>query len=212
MTLAAVDASAPVASCVEYGETGLTFPRELTFDEWQALGATLGRMAESVMFWLGDWWLWGEHHYGEAAAQAAPTGYATGTLQEAARVADRIPSPRRLGSLSWSHHQAVAALDEPAQDALLGRAVAEHLSVRDLRHEAARAKALTAPEPSPGDILAAAGRELRECTEAIEAASARRATAWARWAAVGVTVADLARMSGVTAYEVRSVLGERGQG
>ena len=69
MTLAAVDT--PVASCVEYGETGLTFPRELTFDEWQALGATLGRMAESVMFWLGDWWLWGEHHYGEAAAQAA---------------------------------------------------------------------------------------------------------------------------------------------
>jgi hypothetical protein len=161
------------------------------------------------MFWLGDWWLWGERRYGESAAQAAPTGYAVGTLQEAARVADRIESPRRLGSLSWSHHQAVAALDVPEQDALLHRAAAEHLSVRDLRHEVQRAKVEHAGLDAGHSMQAMAAEELRALAATLATALERRAAAWVRWIAAGMPADELARMSGVEVADVLRALGER---
>jgi hypothetical protein len=201
---------------VGYGETELTFASDIEFETWQTLGATLGRMAESVMWWLGDWWRYGEHHYGEAAAQAAPTGYARGTLQEAARVADRIEPPRRLGSLSWSHHQAVAALDEPVQDALLRRAVEEHLSVRDLRHEAQRAKSAVVPPLNSEGLLAQARRDLGEVQARIDAADRQAAVArdervalWRAYSQLGVQKKDLAQMSGVSPAAINAALATR---
>jgi hypothetical protein len=52
-------------------------------------------MAPSPMWWLGDWWSYGERAYGEAAAQAAPTGYSSETCRGAAWVAEQIESVRR---------------------------------------------------------------------------------------------------------------------
>lgn len=118
--------------------TGLELPEGLTFEDWSGVGQVLRHMERSVMWWLGDWWRYGERAYGEAASQAAPTGYSLKTVQTAAWVADQIESSRRLEDLSWSHHQAVAALAPPDADALLEKAEADGWSTRDLRQEVKR--------------------------------------------------------------------------
>jgi len=117
----------------ELSPVSLALPDDLSFDEWQDYGARLRHVAESVMWWLGDWWLHGERKYGESASHAAPTGYALATLQEASRVSERIEKPRRLGDLSWSHHQTVASLHPSEQDTLLAKASGSGWSTRELR-------------------------------------------------------------------------------
>lgn len=125
--------------------TGLDLPDGLDFEEWEAVGGVLCAIEGSVMWWLGDWWRYGERAYGEAASAAAPTGYSAETCRKAAWVADKFPeSVLRRTDLSFKHHQTVAALDPPERDALLGEAVAERWSVAQLtdavKHRKQRAK------------------------------------------------------------------------
>ena len=57
-------------------KTGLKLDENLSFDEWQGIGAQLQLMHGSVGFWIGDWLNFGEVHYGETYAQAIEdTGY-----------------------------------------------------------------------------------------------------------------------------------------
>lgn len=118
--------------------TGLDLPDGIDFEEWSAVGEVLRHMERSVMWWLGDWWRYGERSYGEAASQAAPTGYAVSTVQSAAWVADRIEPFRRRKDLTFGHHDAVAKLDPAESDALLDKAGSDGWSVRDLRQEVKR--------------------------------------------------------------------------
>jgi len=120
--------------------TGLVLPEGIDFEEWTAVGEVLRQMEHSVMWWLGDWWRYGERAYGEASSQAAPSGYSLATVQNAAWVADRVEPFRRLKGLSWGHHQAVAALESTEADRLLDKAGADGWSVRDLRQEVRRQK------------------------------------------------------------------------
>lgn len=53
------------------GETTLTgwrLPNNMTVEEWKAAGQTLGRIERAVMWWIGDWWAYGEHRYGDRKA------------------------------------------------------------------------------------------------------------------------------------------------
>src|SRR5690606_2847823 len=79
----------------ELSPVALVLPDDLSFDEWQGYGRRLRLMEQSVMWWLGDWWLHGERRYGEAASQAAPTGYDSETLRKAAWVCERVETVRR---------------------------------------------------------------------------------------------------------------------
>jgi hypothetical protein len=126
------DASTELAE-VEYRETELIVPLGYTFEQWSDLGSTLARLGQGVMFWIGDWWLAGEHRWGESAAQAAPTGFSVKTLQNAAFVASAVPPHRRRDNVSFSHHSAVAALPPLAADGLLVKAADEQLPVSKLR-------------------------------------------------------------------------------
>ena len=130
---------------VEYRESELCLPGEMTFEEWADLGDSLNRIGKGVMWWLGDWWRYGEHHYGESAAQAAPTGLAVKTLQNAAWVAERIPPARRRGEIPFGHHASVAALPPAEADALLEEVAEESLSVTSLRE---RVRGITGKEPA----------------------------------------------------------------
>lgn len=130
-------------------ETGLELPPDLTYDEWESVGRTLQRIERSVMWWVGDWYRFGEHHYGENAAQAVgdETGYAAATVQNAAWVADRVPIFRRLKNLSWSHHQEVATLPAGEQEAWLTKATDNGWSQKEFRDELRKPKYL-----EPGDL------------------------------------------------------------
>ena len=51
--------------------TGWQLPDDLSVDDWASLGRQLHRVVESVQWWLGDWWVYGEHSYGERAGLVA---------------------------------------------------------------------------------------------------------------------------------------------
>jgi hypothetical protein len=129
-------------------DTGLALPPGLALETWAEIGATLVRTEKAIHWWLGDWWRYGEHHYGEAATVAAPTGYSAETCRKAAWVADRIEPVRRRPDLSFSHHDAVAALPPADQDRLLDRAATEGLDRHHLR-QAAKAAANGNGQPAP---------------------------------------------------------------
>ena len=40
----------------------------LSYDEWVAVGKKLVDTTQNIMWWLGDWWNYGEHKYGEMAS------------------------------------------------------------------------------------------------------------------------------------------------
>ena len=79
------------------------------------------------MWWIGDWWAYGEHRYGERAAIVqAPdwTGPSYQTCREAARVARQFRPAERQAGLTFKHHQEVAALPAEQAEAMLEQAQA----------------------------------------------------------------------------------------
>jgi N6-adenosine-specific RNA methylase IME4 len=118
----------------------LRLNRGLTFEEWADLGAMLIHVEGQILWWLGQWWLYGERTYGEAAQQALPTGFALHTVQNAAWVASRFAESSPRGELTWSHHREVAALPAPLRDELLDRAATEGLTVREIGTLARRSR------------------------------------------------------------------------
>lgn len=130
--------------------TGLNLPDGLDYEDWQTLGYVLSRIEHSVMWWIGDWWRYGERAYGEAAAQAAPTGYSLKTVQTAAWVADQYPeSSRRREDLTWTHHREAASLDDA--DKVLAAAAENGWSSRELRREVKRRKAIKTTAKAQGE-------------------------------------------------------------
>lgn len=117
-------------------ENGLELPTDLTYEEWLGVMGKLFTL-EKVTWWaIGDALAFGETAYGEKYAQAMALSQASGinvdTLRKAQWVAERVPVVLRRTSLSWSHHQTVAALDPAAQEALLAKAEEHEMSVSAL--------------------------------------------------------------------------------
>jgi len=123
----------------EVSAVALVLPDDLTFDDWSEYGRRLSHMAEGVMWWVGDWWRYGEHRYGDRAKAAVEAGtFAFQTYVNAGVVASRIESNRRRLVLSWSHHAEVAPLEQTDQDNLLDQAEAKKWSRNDLRQAVRR--------------------------------------------------------------------------
>ena len=122
--------------------TGLLLSDAITFDEWAQCGQELWGLKQAVQWAVGDWLLAGERKFGERYAQALDeTRYSYGSLRNIAWVAGQFPREHRQGSLSWSHHMAVAGVDEPARFELLDRALDEGYTRDELRTEVKRLKA-----------------------------------------------------------------------
>jgi len=111
-----------------------------TYEEWVAVGKKLVDTTQNIMWWLGDWWNFGEHKYGEMASQALELGIAYQTFSNAAYVASRIEPARRLPDVSWSHHKEVAPLEPQKQDALLNDSSVRGYTVRNLKAEIKKMK------------------------------------------------------------------------
>lgn len=121
------------------GEDFYDLPANLPYDRWLEIGEVLQQMERSVQWWLGDWWNYGERHYGEMASQAAKdhvqdaTGYTYQTVRRAGYTAERIEPERRRSNLSFSHHAEVAARPPEQQDRLLEQAVEQGWTRYELR-------------------------------------------------------------------------------
>ncbi len=138
---------------VELTATGLTFSRDVSFDEWSAIGERLQFMGKAIQFWIGDWVRYGEHKFGEKYTQAVElTGYDEGSLRNMTWVAEQVDLSLRNDKLSFNHHAAVAPLKPAAQEALLALAEDNNLSYRELRDEVRafqRAEQLQTAKPLP---------------------------------------------------------------
>jgi hypothetical protein len=74
-------------------------------------------------------------------------GWDKKTLQNWKWVSERVRPNGRYKTLSWSHHEAVSALNPEAQDSWLERAVEEDMTVSQLRKELRGLKAEKEPKP-----------------------------------------------------------------
>jgi hypothetical protein len=111
--------------------------RDLQVEEWSRIGQRLGMMGRCNQWWIGDWIRYGNSKYGEKYSRAAKlTGYDVQSLTNMVYVATSFDDiARRRDGLSWSHHEAVAALEPARQDQWLTMAAGLKWSVNDLRVE-----------------------------------------------------------------------------
>jgi hypothetical protein len=153
--------AAPVLSATSWYVSG-----ELQLDRWIQLGRQLGRVGRSVNWWIGDWLRYGAGRYGETYTQAAHvTGYDVHTLENIVYVAGRFDFARRREQLSWSHHSALASLEDAEQDHWLELAQLKHLSVHDLRTEIRGSRRLAGgPETERGRHRTPAPRAREKAT------------------------------------------------
>jgi N6-adenosine-specific RNA methylase IME4 len=108
-------------------ETSWEPPDDMSLEEWLAAGEVLGKFERSVQWWLGDWWVYGEHRYGDRTAiVTAPewVGPSLKTCKNVGSVCRAFERSRRRDLLSFSHHAEVAGLDAADADAKLDQAVA----------------------------------------------------------------------------------------
>jgi hypothetical protein len=121
---------------VTVSKTALICERELTFQEWKSIGLTLRQFEDSFRWAIGDWWVYGNHRYGERKAIATGKkifGLEFGTLMNYGYVAKHVESSLRNEALSWSHHNVVAPQEPAAQKYWLDVAARKKLTVRELR-------------------------------------------------------------------------------
>src|ERR1700722_3049706 len=124
---------------------------EIDAREWVMAGHRIGTVGRRIQWLLGDWIAYGSAKFGQRYTEAAKvTGYDPQSLMNMVYVASRFSVSRRRESLSWSHHEAVAALEDEDQDAWLDRAVEHRWSVSDLRMMLRAARRQGDSEPERG--------------------------------------------------------------
>src|SRR6516162_5350681 len=95
-------------------KTAWELPKEMPFEQWQACGFALVEIGSAVQWWIGDWWAYGEHAYGERL-RALRDGlfegeYTFGTLMNLGWVARSVTTSLRNEVLTFCHHYQVAHL------------------------------------------------------------------------------------------------------
>jgi hypothetical protein len=103
----------------------LSISTELSYEEWESVGAELFKVEAAWQWWVGDWINYGEKKYGQTYEQALTlTDKSYSTLKHAAAVSAAFEMGRRR-PISWSHHEAVQGLGCEHQDAILDQAERE---------------------------------------------------------------------------------------
>ena len=101
---------------------GLDIPEGTSFEHWLALGKHLALTDNALAWRIGDWWVYGEHRYGDRIAAVRTRGWngpSFGACRNYAMVARAFETSRRRDVLSFSHHREVASLSPAEADQLL---------------------------------------------------------------------------------------------
>lgn len=126
--------SIPTSRTRQVGAIAWIPNQELDAKQWAAAGRRIGAVGRCIQWVLGDWIAYGNERFGERYSRVSKiTGYDAQTLMNMVYVASRFQISRRRESLSWSHHETVAALDREGQDRWLDQTEINHWSVSDLR-------------------------------------------------------------------------------
>jgi N6-adenosine-specific RNA methylase IME4 len=108
-------------------------PEGIPREDFVALAKRLVAAEKHIQWALGNLWIYGERNYGDGQRLADEIGVNYKTVRNLAAVVRRFELSRRRDNLSFSHHEAVAALPAPEQDEWLDRAERDDLSVTKLR-------------------------------------------------------------------------------
>ena len=136
----------------------LCYDAKPSFDEWQAHGEFLRSCNGASMWWIGDWFVWGEQEFGEEAYQAVD-GYDSETIRKAIWVSNNVTLDRRNPKLSWTHHSCIASCDAASQTKWLDAAQEHDLTQRELQASIKAGKLITQADldarkaESVGDLL-----------------------------------------------------------
>lgn len=137
------------------GSLSLSLPDGLPFDRWQDIGRELAAREKVLNWWIGDWWVFGEHRYGTRAQAAAQELFPQSfqRLMNIGSVARAFPATSRQREvLTFTHHEEIAPLarENPAQaEALLDLAARDGLTVLELREAAREIRQPEPAEPAP---------------------------------------------------------------
>lgn len=96
---------------------GLSATSGAFFDDWVMVGNLLRRIHRSYTWLLADWLRLGQREWGDTyAAVAEGLGYDVDTLRNYVSIANRVDLSRRRDTLSFTHHEKVAALQPEWQE------------------------------------------------------------------------------------------------
>lgn len=129
----------PVIPGVEVTNVSLRLPEGLPIEQWLEIGAILAEFERRNMWFIGDWWAFGDHQYGDRTYHvnsAEWQGPAWGTCANAAAVCRKFAETSRRVKLSFEKHKAVAGIKDDAMAlSVLDRAERYGLSVQQLKAE-----------------------------------------------------------------------------
>lgn len=153
--------------------TGYELPDDLSVENWTEVGRALGRVRGSVMWWVGDWWAYGEHRYGERKAIVDADDWDGPTFQtcmDAGSVCRAFETSRRHEVLPFNAHRELTSLPAEWQDKLLDWASRDDhgkpRTVRAIRDEVKQTKAFLAQGWTPDQLDRKAQAENGECVVA----------------------------------------------
>lgn len=137
------------SQALAFAETGaplaLNLPAEMTFEQWEAEGRRLSFTSHALQWFIGDWWNAGYKFDGERRQDTAKRLFphlTYETIRNYGSVARRVPVSRRRDSLTISHFDALASLDDDtAIETLVLKVEEQGLNVKQLRAEVQAIKA-----------------------------------------------------------------------
>ena len=148
--------------------------KKLDLNTWVKCGKAFSQIEGAVQWWLGDWWTYGEHAYGERKALFEEGGSLEGlnfqTIADYGWVANSVETSLRNEVLSFQHHKVLAPLPRAQQRKWLERAVKEDWSARQLK--SAIADEAAEDTEADDDWTVIAERRVGEAVEAAEVAYA----------------------------------------
>lgn len=151
----------------------LSIKGRVRFDDWEALKSQLTGAEKGAPWWIGDWLVFGEEHFGEEYAQVIDpddeekreTKQISGeTLRVYGWVAAKVSRVRRRTNLSWGHHREVAPQEPELQTAWLALAEQEGWSVHALR-KAIKNATVEQPDEVVDELLVLQDPEVRRFLE-----------------------------------------------
>lgn len=140
--------------------TSLTLPVDISYEDYEQIGAWIGYVHDATNWWLGAWLNQGEILFGDKIFQAALlTNRSPQTLRNVASIEHRVPSGRRNDKLSFTIHAEVAALEPEDQIRWLHTAEDEQLATHELR-ERIRAERAGTPDIITPEVCKCCGQKL----------------------------------------------------
>lgn len=114
-----VDENLNLPSC---NGISLSFTSDTTEDEWLQVAQMLSKAEQSLMWWIGDWWRFGNEQYGCRKALVESDdwdGPTYETCMNAASVCKKFETSRRREALPFGTHQELCGLDDKEAEKML---------------------------------------------------------------------------------------------